>query len=85
MRLNDWKLNASAQAFAYGGDEVELSLWDTEQAFAQPKSMPTPAPASDKAAKKRKRNDELLPGEVWRAKNVCSPQRMQSLSMPPLT
>ncbi|EIN07389.1 hypothetical protein PUNSTDRAFT_89660 [Punctularia strigosozonata HHB-11173 SS5] len=71
MRLCDWKLDTTGQAFAYGGDEVELSLWNTERAFSQPTSSTvTPPPESEKPAKKRRRGDELFPGEVWRAKNV---------------
>ncbi|KAL1746364.1 hypothetical protein HDZ31DRAFT_34290 [Schizophyllum fasciatum] len=70
-RLCDWKLSSDGRAFAYGGDEVELSVWDTERAFA---SRPTDAsePAPPPAGKKRKRNDVLLPGELWRAKNVAN-------------
>ena len=66
MRLCDWRLSHDAQTFAYGGDEVELSVWDTESAFA-----PREKPLDDNDTKKRKRGDQLLPGEVWRAKNVC--------------
>ena len=67
-RLCDWKLASDGDAFAYGGDEVEVSLWDTERAFAAPPIVVSePAPP---AGKKRKRNDVLLPGEIWRAKNV---------------
>ena len=67
-RLCDWKLASNGDAFTYGGDEVEVSLWDTEKAFAAPPVVVSePAPP---AGKKRKRNDVLLPGEIWRAKNV---------------
>ncbi|KAL1675678.1 hypothetical protein EV122DRAFT_217944 [Schizophyllum commune] len=69
-RLCDWKLASNGDAFAYGGDEVEVSLWDTEKAFAAPPVVVSePAPS---AGKKRKRNDVLLPGEIWRAKNVAN-------------
>ncbi|TRM55849.1 hypothetical protein BD626DRAFT_415277 [Schizophyllum amplum] len=67
-RLCDWKLSSGGDAFAYGGEEVELSVWNLEQAFA---SRP-PESATPSAAKKRKRNDVLLPGELWRAKNVAN-------------
>ncbi|TFY63991.1 hypothetical protein EVJ58_g2931 [Rhodofomes roseus] len=66
MRLCEWRLSHDAQTFAYGGDEVELSVWDTERAFAPRDNIP-----ADAESKKRKRGGELLPGEVWRAKNVC--------------
>ena len=68
MRLCEWRLSEDGSAFVYGGDEVEMSLWDTEKAFS-----PVSGPASDSMsaeAKKRKRGDQLLPAEVWRAKNV---------------
>ncbi|KAJ7709956.1 hypothetical protein B0H17DRAFT_905223, partial [Mycena rosella] len=61
-RLCDWRLANDQATFAYGGNEVELSLWDTERAFA-------PEPVSDSAGVKRKR-DALFAGEIWRAKNI---------------
>jgi ribosome biogenesis protein NSA1 len=63
-RLCDWRLASDQATFAYGGDEVELSVWDTERAFA-----PEPVSSSDAAGIKRKR-DALFAGEVWRAKNL---------------
>jgi ribosome biogenesis protein NSA1 len=63
--LCDWRLSQDATTFAYGGNEADLSVWNTEQAFSPPSedsNVPT--------TKKRKRRDELLPGEIWRAKNV---------------
>lgn len=66
-RLCDWRLSPGRDTFAYGGDEVDLSVWSIEQAFA-PRSDSL---ASDSAeAKKRKRSDALFPGEIWRARNV---------------
>lgn len=65
MRLCDWKMSIDGETFAYGGEEVELSLWNTEQAFEAPKET-----AADSQSKKRKRGDQLLHGEIWRAKNV---------------
>lgn len=66
-RLCDWRLASDQQTFAYGGDEVDLSVWDTERAFApRPKEDSTPS----SAPKKRKRSEALFPGEVWRARNV---------------
>ena len=69
MRLADWALSSSGHTFAYAGDEVELSVWDTERAFAARESRPTTSAGEGK--KKRKRGEELLPGETWRARNVC--------------
>lgn len=68
MRLCDWRLSHDEKTFAYGGDEVELSVWDTERAFCSA-TTPTTTEPSEPAQKKRKR-DELLPSEIWRAKNV---------------
>ncbi len=66
MRLSEWRLSESEENFAYTGDEVELSVWNTELAF----SAKSEDKVVDNPPKKRKRNDELLPGEIWRAKNV---------------
>ncbi|KAF5357795.1 hypothetical protein D9756_001616 [Leucocoprinus leucothites] len=69
MRLRDWKLSPNAETFAYGGDEVELSVWNTEAAFqVRTEDLNKSAAAS----KKRKQNNELFPGEIWRAKNVAN-------------
>lgn len=65
-RLTDWKLAEDGESFAYAGDEVDLSVWDTNLAF----STKTSAPAASGPTKKRKRNEELLLGEIWRARNV---------------
>ncbi|OJT15748.1 WD repeat-containing protein 74 [Trametes pubescens] len=67
-RLFEWRLSSDNKTFAYGGDEVELSLWDTEKAFSQPQEAAPQNASAD--TKKRKRSDQLLPGELWRAKNV---------------
>lgn len=64
MRLRCWRLSSDAKSFAYGGEEVEISLWDTQRTFNdQIKS-------TQGTSQKRKRGDELLPAETWRAKNV---------------
>ncbi|TFK29892.1 hypothetical protein FA15DRAFT_752036 [Coprinopsis marcescibilis] len=63
-RLCDWKLAPGCNSFAYGGEEVALSVWDTEKAFSA-----TSTPEDNTSAKKRKRSDALFPGEIWRAKN----------------
>ena len=65
MRLCEWRTAPDGKTFCYGGDEVELSVWDLESAFT-PKQ---PAPQSE-VTKKRKRGNDLLPGEIWRAKNA---------------
>jgi len=33
-RLSDWRISSNQETFSCGGDEVELSVWNTEQAFA---------------------------------------------------
>ena len=69
MRLCAWHLAPDGTTFTYGGDEVELSVWDVEAAFA-PKQQPSP-PLQSESSRKRKRHSEmLLSGELWRAKNV---------------
>ncbi|KAF8628347.1 hypothetical protein AX15_003887 [Amanita polypyramis BW_CC] len=69
-RLRDWKLSVDETKFAYGGDEVELSVWNTERAFQIPKE--TVEREEESRCKKRKRNDVLFPAEIWRAKNVAN-------------
>ena len=69
-RLYDWKISANWETFAYGGDEVDLSVWTTELAF---KSHSTESPQPSGLTKKRKRNDDLFPAEIWRARNVRKP------------
>lgn len=71
MRLTSWRLAPNGGThFAYGGDEVELSLWDTERALAPD---PAPAGSSRPESKKRKRpKADLLPAETWRARNVSN-------------
>ncbi|KAF6765160.1 WD40-repeat-containing domain protein [Ephemerocybe angulata] len=85
-RLRDWKLSSDAKNFAYGGEEVDLSVWDAELAF---QAQPT-AEASNATGKKRRRADTLFHGEVWRAKNLPNdslslrqPVRITSLSFLP--
>lgn len=64
-RLFDWRIAADQNTFSYGGDEVELSLWDTTRVFSQSTEK-----SAEIDAKKRKRGDTLFSGELWRAKNV---------------
>lgn len=66
-RLCDWRISSDQETFACGGDEVELSVWNTEQVFSPLKEQPAVIETS-----KRKRGDALFPGELWRAKNVCT-------------
>lgn len=65
MRLFDWRMSSNAETFACGGDEVELSVWSTEAAFTRRDEA-----SNSNETRKRKRGGQLLPGEVWRAKNV---------------
>lgn len=67
MRLCDWKISSAEKTFAYAGHEVELSVWDTERAFTSPT---TDQSTNRTEGMKRKRGNEYLPGEIWRAKNV---------------
>jgi ribosome biogenesis protein NSA1 len=67
-RLRDWHLSSDEETFCYGGDEVDLSVWNTTRAFAPP-----PEDRSATSSKKRKRGGDLFPGEIWRAKNVNAP------------
>lgn len=73
-RLSDWRLSPNGEAFAYGGDEVDLSVWNTELAFQH-----KPTGVSTENTKKRKRGDELFPAETWRAKNVSFTRRLRAI------
>lgn len=71
MRLCDFHLSPDTKSFAYGGDEVDLSLWDAELAFTGSASTnPDEKAASESRKRKKPSSSDLLPGEVWRAKNV---------------
>jgi ribosome biogenesis protein NSA1 len=76
MRLRAWQLSPNRTHFAYGGEEVDLSVWDVERGFSEPvaKSEQVLAAASAKKRKKGHRKIDLLHGEVWRARNVRIPQ-----------
>jgi len=88
-RLCDWRMSDNRETFAYGGDEVDLSVWNAELAWqCQPESSSLPGSSS----KKRKRNDELFPAELWRARNIPNdhlglrqPVRITSLTYLPTT
>ncbi|CAE6520431.1 unnamed protein product [Rhizoctonia solani] len=74
-RLNDVRLSPSYSSLAYGGDEVDLSVWDVERTFSD-KSQ-----TIDEAGKKRKKGkNELMYAEVWRAKQL--PNDSLSLRQP---
>ncbi|KEP54412.1 hypothetical protein V565_018140 [Rhizoctonia solani 123E] len=75
MRLNDIRLSSSYSSLAYGGEEVDLSVWDIERTFSdKPQS-------TDEAGKKRKKGkNELMYAEVWRAKQL--PNDSLSLRQP---
>src|ERR1700722_5530193 len=61
-RLCDWRLSPNEETFAYGGYEVDLSLWNTEKAFT--------IDISEYVTQKGRSKSALLPAETWRAKNV---------------
>jgi len=67
MGIRHFKATHSGAQFAYAGKEVNLSLWNTELAFAT-ENQSTEGNI-DKTSKKRSR-ENLFPGEIWRAKNV---------------
>lgn len=66
-RLCDWRMSDNRETFAYGGDEVDLSVWSAELAW---QSQPESSTLSGSTSKKRKRGDDLFPAEIWRARNV---------------
>jgi len=87
-RLCDWRMSDNRETFAYGGDEVDLSVWSAELAW---QSQPESSTLSESTSKKRKRGDDLFPAEIWRARNVPNdnlglrqPVRITSLTyLPP--
>ncbi|GLB35001.1 putative WD repeat domain 74 [Lyophyllum shimeji] len=64
-RLHAWEMSPNQSTFAYGGDEVDVSVWDTERAFL-------PRPQTTDAENKKRKRDALFPEELWRAKNVSN-------------
>ncbi|KAB5592610.1 hypothetical protein CTheo_3936 [Ceratobasidium theobromae] len=78
MRLNDMRLSPSYSAFTYGGDEVDLSLWDLERTFAE--GPLTLAECVDIGKKRKRGKGELMYAEVWRAKQL--PNDSLSLRQP---
>lgn len=72
MRLCDFQLSPDHKSFAYGGDEVDLSVWDVERAFsAEPIALTSYGTENPPTKRKKPSSSDLLPGELWRAKNVC--------------
>jgi len=70
VRLRNLKMSGSGENFAYGGDEVDLSVWNTERALSGPSVSSSPDTAAGQKRKKSK--PTLLYGEIWRAKNVST-------------
>ena len=68
MRLRAWQISGDSRTFAYGGQEVDLSVWDCERAFQG--NGDARVSEISPVTKKRKRDAELFPGEIWRAENV---------------
>lgn len=66
-RLCDFRLSPSGSSFSYGGEEVDLSVWDVEAAFS---ARSTPSDSAAAGQKRKNKATDLLPGETWRAKNV---------------
>ncbi|KAF8590577.1 hypothetical protein K439DRAFT_1644695 [Ramaria rubella] len=67
-RLCDWILSDDSGSFAYGGEEVEVSLWDLSRAFNTSRRL---LPNIAMGKRRRKENKSaLIDGEIWRAKNV---------------
>ncbi|KAK7467089.1 hypothetical protein VKT23_004149 [Stygiomarasmius scandens] len=61
--LLDWKLSPTCRTFAYGGDEVDLSVWDVEKALQSSSEEYT------SSTKRKRSKDTLFSAEQWRAKN----------------
>ncbi|KAL5529045.1 hypothetical protein ACEPAG_5019 [Sanghuangporus baumii] len=70
MRLRSWSLSPDASSFAYGGNEVDLSVWDTERTFQETLGSQETRLENSNTTKKRKRGGDLFPAEIWRAKNL---------------
>ncbi|RDX48478.1 hypothetical protein OH76DRAFT_656258 [Lentinus brumalis] len=62
MRLCDWRRWENGRVFAYGGNQVKLSVWDTEKALSQQGGTDAASPPPPTEGKKRKRTPELLHG-----------------------
>ena len=62
MRLCEWRLPLDNTAFSYGGDEVELTIWDVETAFVSKQQAPSlpPTQPESSGSRKRKRGSELI-------------------------
>ncbi|GJJ12158.1 hypothetical protein Clacol_006399 [Clathrus columnatus] len=71
-RLCDWKLSFDSKNFIFGGEEVEVSLWDTERAFDPSRNVRKHETLSQLPKKRKSKTLDLLEGEIWRAKNVSN-------------
>jgi len=72
-RLTSFEVSPSGSSFAYGGDEVDLSIWDSVQAFSSPSEKSKTSSSEDASQgtkRKTKTKTDLFPGEIWRAKNL---------------
>ncbi|KAG9099781.1 hypothetical protein FRC06_004851 [Ceratobasidium sp. 370] len=75
MRLNDLRLSPSSTLLAYGGNEVDLSVWDIERTFSE-----KPATTDTTGKKRKKGKGDLMYAEIWRAKQL--PNDSLSLRQP---
>ncbi|KAL5490491.1 hypothetical protein ACEPAI_5324 [Sanghuangporus weigelae] len=70
MPLCSWSLSPDASSFAYGGNEVDLSVSDTERTFQETLEAQEIPSEKSNTTKKIKRGGDLFPAEIWRAKNL---------------
>jgi ribosome biogenesis protein NSA1 len=77
MRLCDFHVAPDGRTLAYGGDEVDLSIWDIERTLSAQKETDGNNPSNSK--RKKPGDNQLLPAELWRAKNVRTPNSLELL------
>ncbi|QRV86133.1 hypothetical protein RhiJN_14151 [Ceratobasidium sp. AG-Ba] len=78
MRLNEIRISPSFTSLAYGGNEVDLSVWDIERTFSEKSTLTS---SNDTSGKKRKKGKaDLMYAEIWRAKQL--PNDALSLRQP---
>ncbi|KAG8931224.1 hypothetical protein FRC02_003039 [Tulasnella sp. 418] len=70
MRLTDMRVAYEDSHYAYGGNEVELSVWDLEKTFSQTPSVSNNNSSGTK--RKKSKSGDLFPAEIWRAKNLAN-------------
>ncbi|TIA89245.1 hypothetical protein E3P99_02158 [Wallemia hederae] len=72
--LNALRVSPNQAAFACGGLERDLSIWDTARALELSSTTPTAYTEKDLSGankkERKKAKEELLDGETWRAKNL---------------